>query len=142
MNNNKFQEFVNIVNLTLDRYSGRLHRLLTSSEDEYLAFVQERFDELLFLVGNDKSDESVKWLERQLALNYGLHIPIEWGTYAEGYFDNFSKRVEVHWFFEHATCYDDIRTYDRRKFELVRKCEEQKVVKPSNIIDEDDDLPF
>ena len=142
MNNNKFQEFVDIVNLTLDRYSARLHRSLTVSEEEFLVFVQECFDELLFLVGNDKSDESVKWLARQLAKSYGLHIPIVWNAYAEGYFDNFCKRVEVHWFFEHATCYDDIRTYDRRQFELVRKCEEQKAVKPSIIIDEDDDLPF
>lgn len=137
----EFDKFKSITELTLDMYNQRFYTW-TSDDDLFITHVSARVQEFFYLVGDDKSEESISWLQRCFKKNLGLNIYKAYGAWTEGYIDKYSQRKKAFLYFEHGTCYDELCVYDRREFELNRKCDGQKAVKSSIIVDEDDDLPF
>lgn len=95
-----FEFFVNITRLTLERYPKKFHSW-TPYMENYLEYVKDHVEEIIFMVKNPELDgfvlpdgeTAVTYCQKEFERLYGLHIYMSWGAWAEGYFDNFSKRV-------------------------------------------------
>lgn len=96
-----FESFANITRLTLsDRGWKARFSKWTEYDQNYLDYVREHVYALLDIFSTPEADfmpGSEKVSELQLLFEglYGLHIYMAWGTWAEGYFDNFSALVRT-----------------------------------------------
>ena len=142
-----FTFFANITRLTLsDRgWKARLSKW-SEYDQNYLDFVREHVEALLSIFGSPEYEfmpegERVEELQRIFKLMYGLNVYMAWGTWAEGYFDDFARRVREY----NSTLYKDSIAHEFGE-DVDDPVAEAEVIAAAAALchhDEDeDDLPF
>lgn len=93
-----FQEFVNITMLTLsDRGWKAKFKKWTPYDQNYLDNVKYNVEFIFWQHFHSEEmmpdEHRIKLCQDMFEEYYGLNIYKEWGAWAEGYFDNFGRRV-------------------------------------------------
>lgn len=93
-----FQHFVNITMLTLsDRGWKAKFSKWTPYDQNYLDYVKQQVEGLFWIHFHSEEEildeDRIETCQVLFEGLYGLHVYKAWGAWAEGYFDNFAKRV-------------------------------------------------
>ena len=95
-----FGYFASITRLSVsDRGTWKIkHHFWSPYDQNYLEYVREHVEGILKIWQNAESPmpevHRIEECQNLFEKLYGLHVYMAWGTWAEGYFDNWSKRVK------------------------------------------------
>lgn len=143
-----FEFFVNITRLTLERYPKRFYSW-TPYMQNYLDYVKEHVEEIIFMVKNPELDgfvlpdgeTAVTYCQKEFERLYGLHVYMAYGAWAEGYFDLYAKRVrEFNCIQYEESIAHEFGECDGEDAEVEARLD--RIENDLCIHNDDDDLPF